>query len=154
VRAALTTITPGTTSLLAALNVKTGKVIGEFHRRYRAKKFRKFLDTIDAAVPTALGVHMILEPRHPQDPLIHQWLARRLRFHVHFNPTVTSWIKLVERWFATLTDKQLRRGVHRVRANWRRRSCAISTSPTNARSRSCGPRPADEILASVARFCH
>ena len=144
----------GTTSLFAALNVKTGKVIGECHRRHRAKDFRKFLDTIDAAVPAALGVHVILDNDGThKTPLIHRWLLRHPRVHVHFTPTGTSWINLVERWFATLTDKQLRRGVHRS-------TRALETTIlryidiTNER-----PKPfvwtktADEILASVARFC-
>jgi transposase len=144
----------GTTSLFAALNVKTGKVIGEFHRRHRAKEFRKFLDTIDAAVPAALGVHVILDNYGThKTPLIHRWLLRHPRFHVHFTPTGTSWINLVERWFATLTDKQLRRGVHRSTRDLET-TILHYIDLTNER-----PKPfvwtktADEILASVARFC-
>jgi len=145
----------GTTSLFAALNMKTGKVIGEFHRRHRAKEFRQFLDTIAAAVPTSLDVHLILDNYGThKTPMIHRWLARHPRVHVHFTPTGASWINLVERWFATLTDKQLRRGVHR---STRQLEAAIShyIEVTNE-----GPKPfvwtktADEILASVARFCH
>jgi transposase len=144
----------GTTSLFAALNVKTGKVIGECHRRHRAKEFRKFLDTIDAAVPAALGVHVILDNYGThKTPLIHRWLLRHPRFHVHFTPTGTSWINLVERWFATLTDKQLRRGVHRSTRDLET-TILHYIDLTNER-----PKPfvwtktADEILASVARFC-
>lgn len=144
----------GTTSLFAALNVKTGKVIGEFHRRHRAKEFRKFLDTIDAAVPAALSVHVILDNYGThKTPLIHRWLLRHPRFHVHFTPTGTSWINLVERWFATLTDKQLRRGVHRSTRDLET-TILHYIDLTNER-----PKPfvwtktADEILASVARFC-
>src|SRR3989441_10947799 len=145
----------GTTSLFAALNVKTGKVIGEFHHRHRAAEFRRFLDTIEAAVPPALDVHVILDNYGThKTPLIHRWLVRHPRYHVHFTPTGASWINLVERWFATLTDKQLRRGVHR---STRELETAIGRyiEVTNER-----PRPfvwtktADEILASVARFCH
>jgi len=145
----------GTTSLFAALNMKTGKVIGESHRRHRAKEFRQFLDTIEAAVPTSLDVHLILDNYGThKTPMIHRWLARHPRVHVHFTPTGASWINLVERWFATLTDKQLRRGVHR---STRQLEAAIShyIEVTNE-----GPKPfvwtktADEILASVARFCH
>jgi len=145
----------GTTSLFAALNVNTGAVIGEFHRRHRAKEFRKFLDTIEAAVPPALEVHLIADNYGThKTPLIHRWLARHPRFHVHFTPTGASWINLVERWFAALTDKQLRRGVHR---STRQLEAAIAhyIAVTNER-----PKPfvwtktADEILASVARFCH
>jgi transposase len=144
----------GTTSLFAALNVKTGKVIGECHRRHRAKEFRKFLDTIDAAVPAALSVHVILDNYGThKTPLIHRWLLRHPRFHVHFTPTGTSWINLVERWFATLTDKQLRRGVHRSTRDLET-TILHYIDITNER-----PKPfvwtktADEILASVARFC-
>src|SRR5438034_8670975 len=104
----------GTTSLFAALNVKTGKVIGQFHQRHRATELRAFLDTIEAAVPAALDVHVILDNYGThKTPLIHRWLVRHPRYHVHFTPTGASWINLVERWFATLTDKQVRRGVHR-----------------------------------------
>ena len=145
----------GTTSLFAALNVKTGKVIGEFHQRHRATEFRAFLDTIEAAVPAALDVHVILDNYGThKTPIIHRWLVRHPRYHVHFTPTGASWINLVERWFATLTDKQLRRGVHR---STRELEAVIARyiEVTNER-----PKPfvwtktADEILASVARFCH
>src|SRR5712692_9489398 len=145
----------GTTSLFAALNMKTGKVIGEFHHRHRAREFRKFLDTIEAAVPASLDVHVIRDNYGThKTPIIHRWLVRHPRYHVHFTPTGASWINLVERWFATLTDKQLWRGVHR---STRDLEAAIVRyiDVTNER-----PTPfvwtktADEILASVARFCH
>jgi hypothetical protein len=78
------------------------------------KEYRKFLDAIDAAVPAALGGHVILDNYGThKTPLIHRWLVRHPRFHVPFTSTGTSWIHLVERWFATLTDKQRRRGVDR-----------------------------------------
>src|SRR5215470_12455336 len=97
----------GTTSLFAALNVKTGIVIGECYSQHRAREFRKFLDVIDAAVPDDLDVHLILDnyATH-KTPLIRRWLAKRPRYHLHFTPTSASWINLVERWFATLTEKQ------------------------------------------------
>src|SRR3989441_9366046 len=145
----------GTPSLFAALYVKTGKVIGEFHHRHRAKEVRKFLDTIEAVAPASLDVHVILDNYGThKTPIIHRWLVRHPRYHVHFTPTGASWINLVERWFATLTDKQLRRGVHR---STRDLEAAIVRyiDVTNER-----PTPfvwtktADEILASVARFCH
>src|SRR5712692_9365936 len=145
----------GTTTLFAALNTKSGELIGEFHQRHRAREFRRFLDTIDAAVPATLDVHLIADnARTHKTPLIHRWLARHPRVHVHFTPTGSSWINLVERWFAALTEKQLRRGVHR---STRELEAAIRRyiEITNTR-----PKPfvwtktADEILASVARFCH
>jgi transposase len=145
----------GTTTLFAALNAKSGEIIGEFHQRHRAREFRRFLDTIDDAVPEKLDVHLVVDNASThKTPLIHRWLARHPRFHVHFTPTGSSWINLVERWFAALTEKQLRRGVHR---STRELEAAIRRyiDITNTR-----PKPfvwtktADEILASVARFCH
>jgi len=145
----------GTTTLFAALNTKSGALIGEFHPRHRAREFRRFLDTIDAAVPAPLDVHLIVDNASThKTPLIHRWLARHPRVHVHFTPTGSSWINLVERWFAALTEKPLRRGVHR---STRELEAAIRRyiEITNTR-----PKPfvwtktADEILASVARFCH
>ena len=142
----------GTTSLFAALEVKSGRVLGEFHRRHRSLEFRKFLDTIDRAVPAALDVHLILDNYGThKTPRIRRWLVRHPRFHVHFTPTGASWMNLVERWFAALTEKQLRRGVHR---STRELEEAIRhyIETTNHR-----PRPfvwtksADEILATVAR---
>jgi len=144
----------GTTSLFAALDVKTGTVIGECHRRHRSMEFRKFLDTIDQSVPQPLDVHLILDNYGTHKTAsIRRWLAKRPRFHVHFTPTSASWINLVERWFAALTDKQIRRGVHR---SVRELESAIKQylAVTNA-----SPKPfvwtksADEILASVARYC-
>jgi transposase len=144
----------GTTSLFAALDVKTGTVIGRCHRRHRAVEFRKFLDAIDEAVPPELAIHLILDnyATH-KTPLIRRWLSKRPRFHLHFTPTGASWINLVERWFAMLTEKQIRRGVHR---STRALEAAITEyiAVTNEQ-----PRPfrwtktADEILASVERFC-
>ena len=144
----------GTTSLFAALEVKSGHILGDFHARHRAVEFRKFLDRLQEAVPVALDVHLILDnyATH-KTPLIHRWLARHPRFHVHFTPTGASWLNLVERWFAALTEKQIRRGVHR---STRELEEAIRRyiDATNHR-----PKPfvwtktADQILASVARFC-
>ena len=104
----------GTTSLFAALEAETGRVIGQCHRRHRSVEFRKFLDTIEDSVPTDLDVHLIVDNygTHKTD-LVRRWFARRPRFHVHYTPTSASWLNLVERWFALLSEKQLRRGVHR-----------------------------------------
>lgn len=144
----------GTTDLFAALEVATGRVIGTCERRHRSVEFRKFLDHIDASVPPNLDVHMILDnlATH-KTPLVHRWLAKRPRYHLHFTPTGSSWLNLVERWFAALTEKQLRRGVHR---STRELEGAILTyiELTNAE-----PKPfvwtktADEILTNLARFC-
>ncbi len=104
----------GTTSLFAALDAQSGKIIGQVHRRHRRREFRTFLDTLDDAVPAELDVHLILDNYGThKTPMIHRWLARRPRFHLHFTPTSASWLNLVERWFALLTDKQIKRGAHR-----------------------------------------
>lgn len=144
----------GTTTLFAAFNVKTGKVISAFHQRQRAREFRKFLAVIDTRVPARLDVHLILDNSSThKTPAIHRWLARHPRFHLHFTPTGASWINLVERWFAALTEKQLRRGVHR---STRELELAIRRYIDLGNTH---PQPfiwtktADEILASVARYC-
>src|SRR5215472_5256438 len=104
----------GTTTLFAALNVKTSELITQSHQRHRATEFRQFLDAIDAAVPRHLDVHLIMDNYGThKTAMIRNWFAKRPRFHVHFTPTYGSWLNLVERWFAELTNKQLRRGVHR-----------------------------------------
>jgi transposase len=145
----------GTTTLFAALDAKSGEIIGEFHQRHRAREFRTFLDTINDAVPEKLDVHLIVDNASThKTPLIHRWLARHPRFHVHFTPTGSSWINLVERWFAALTEKQIRRGVHRstreLEAAIRRYIELTNDRPTPF----VWTKTADEILASVARFCH
>jgi len=103
----------GTTSLFAAFNIADGTVIGELHRRHRAAEYKKFLITIDKAVPAELDVHIVCDnlATH-KTPAILEWLARHPRFHVHFTPTGSSWINQVERWFGLLTSQLLRRSVH------------------------------------------
>lgn len=143
----------GTTSLYAALNVQTGTVLGETYGRQRAKEFRRFLDQIDASVPADLEIHLILDNASPhKSPRIGRWLARHPRVHFHFTPTYSSWLNLVERWFAALTTKQLRRGVHR---SVRELIAAIREfiAVHNATGKPyVWVKSADEILASIARF--
>ena len=104
----------GTTSLFAALDLKTGRVIGQLHRRHRSQEFRRFLDTIETNVPAELDVHIILDNYGThKTAIIRKWFAKRPRFHVHFTPTYGSWINLVERWFAEITNKRIRRGIFR-----------------------------------------
>jgi len=102
------------TTLFAALDVASGLVIGSLHRRHRAIEFKKFLATIDSEVPPELDVHLICDnlATH-KTPAITKWLAAHPRFPLHFTPTSSSWLNQVERWFALLTDRQLRRGVHK-----------------------------------------
>lgn len=144
----------GTTSLFAALDVKTGEVIGECHRRHRSVEFRAFLDRIEAEVPVDLDVHLIVDNygTHKTE-LIKRWLAKRPRFHIHFTPTSASWLNLIERWFAALTEKQIRRSAHR---STRELETAILRYIEHGNQ---DPKPfiwtktADQILASIARFC-
>lgn len=145
----------GTTSLFAALNVKTGQVIGQLHQRQRAREFRKFLDTIEANVPAALDVHLILDNYGThKTAVIRRWLLKRPRFHLHFTPTSASWLNLVERWFALLTEKQLRRGVHRSTQALQTAIRAYIAHTNELPKPFVWTKTADEILASVARFCY
>jgi transposase len=101
----------GTTTLFAALNVLTGEVTGRCLPQHRHQEFLKFLKVIDAEVPKSQDVHVILDNYGThKHPTIKQWLRRHKRFHLHFIPTSSSWLNLVERWFRDLTDKALRRG--------------------------------------------
>jgi transposase len=143
----------GTTTLFAALNVKTATLVTQFHRRHRSVEFRRFLDAIDAAVPANVDVHLIMDNYGThKTALIRNWFAKRPRFHVHFTPTYGSWLNLVERWFAELTNKQLRRGAHRSVAQL---EAAIREFID---AHQANPKPfvwtktADEILASITRF--
>jgi transposase len=144
----------GTTSLFAALDVATGFVIGKCYKRHRAAEFLDFLKEIDKSVPDGLDVHIIMDnyATHKTDA-IRAWLARRPHYHVHFTPTSASWINQVERWFAELTRKQLQRGVH---TSIKKLEADIYDFIERNNQK---PKPfkwtksADEILASVKRFC-
>jgi len=144
----------GTTSLFAALDAKSGKVISQFHRRHRTLEFRKFLNTIDADVPAKLQVHLIVDnyATH-KTALIHRWLVKHPRFHLHFTPTSASWLNLVERWFALLTERQIKRGVHRS-TQALENAIKDYVKFTNEH-----PKPfvwtktPDQILETIARFC-
>jgi len=104
----------GTTTLFAALDIATGEVIGQTHRRHRGAEFLQFLRTIEANVPPKLDIHLVMDNYGThKTPTIKAWFARNPRFHVHFTPTSASWLNQVERWFATLTQNYIRRGTHR-----------------------------------------
>jgi transposase len=143
----------GTTSLFAALELKTNRVIGQLHRRHRSLEFRKFLDRIESQVPAELDVHLIVDnyATH-KTAIIQKWFAKRPRFHVHFTPTYGSWINLVERWFAELTNKRIRRGVFRsvkdLESAIREFIEVHNEDPTPF----VWTRTADQILASIARY--
>jgi transposase len=129
-------------------------VIGSLHRRHRSAEFQKFLVRIDEVVPDGLEVHLILDnyATH-KTPTVHRWLLRHPRFHLHFTPTSGSWLNMVERWFAELTTKKIKRGAHTsvpalekdIRdwiANWNENPRPFVWTKT-----------ADQILASLARYC-
>ena len=144
----------GTSSLFAALDMTTGKVITRMHRRHRAEEFKKFLNQIDREVPTDLAVHLILDnyATH-KTPEIKAWLLRHPRFHLHFIPTSSSWLNLVERWFAEPTNRKLRRSTHR----------SVAELEADIRDWiehwNANPRPfvwvktAEQILESIAAYC-
>ena len=145
----------GTTNLYAALDVASGKVISEMTSRHRADEFRRFLNQIDKSVPAHLQVHVVLDNSSThKTPSIQRWLVRHPRFSFHFTPTYSSWLNLVERWFAELTTKWIKRGSHR---SVRELVASIRTWITNWNDE---PKPfvwhktADEILDSLAAYCH
>ena len=144
----------GTTSLFAALDVKAGTVIGKCMPRHRTQEFRKFLDEVERNAPADLDVHVVMDNYGThKTKLIRNWFAKRPRWHVHYTPTSASWINQVERFFALLTDRAVRRGVFRSVADLE----AAITAYINATN--ADPKPfrwtksADDILASIQRFC-
>ena len=144
----------GTTSLFAALDVASGFVIGKCYKRHRAAEFLDFLRQIDARVPQGLDIHIILDnyATH-KTAAIKAWLVRRPHYHVHFTPTSASWINQIERWFAELTRKQLRRGVHTSIMQLETDICTFIERHNENPKPYRWVKSADEILASVKRFC-
>ena len=144
----------GTTSLFAALDIATGAVIGKCYGRHRAREFRKFLDEIEAAVPEGLDVHLVMDnyATH-KTALIRNWLAKRPRWHVHLTPTSASWLNQVERFFALITERKIRRGIYRSVVALKADIMAF------IERHNADPKPfrwtksADDILASIERFC-
>jgi transposase len=144
----------GVISLFAALDIATGRVIGKCYGRHRATEFRKFLDEIEANVPDDLDIHLVMDnyATH-KTPLIRGWLAKRPRWHVHLTPTSASWLNQVERFFALITERKIRRGIYRSVAALR------ADIMTFLDKHNADPAPfrwtksADHILASIERFC-
>jgi transposase len=144
----------GTSSLYAALDIASGRVIGSLHSRHRAIEFKNFLATIDREVPAEFQVHVVLDNASThKTPAVKRWLIAHPRFVLHFTPTSSSWLNLVERWFGELTTKKLQRGTHRsVRALNADIRAWIESWNDN-------PRPyvwtktADQILDSITRYC-
>jgi transposase len=143
----------GITTLFAALDISSGEVTGQIHRRHRATEFKKFLTLLDKQIPAELDVHLICDNYATHKaPIIKTWLATHHRFHMHFTPTYSSWLNQVERWFGLLTDKKLRRSAHRsIQALERDIREWIAQWDTN-------PRPftwtktADEILERLTSY--
>lgn len=144
----------GTLSLFAALDAATGKVIGRCYPRHRGREFLSFLREIERNVPHGLDVHLIMDnyATHKTEP-IRKWLGARARWHVHFTPTASSWVNQVERFFANITEKQIRRRVHRSTAELdaaiRAYIDAVNADPKPFR----WTKSADDILAAIRRFC-
>jgi transposase len=144
----------GTTNLYAALDVASGHVIADMTERHRAQEFRQFLNLINRNVPEDLDVHLVVDnvSTH-KTPEIKRWLLRHPRFHLHFAPTYSSWINLIERWFAELTTKWLKRGTHR---STKELEAAIAGWIDHWNE---DPKPfvwhksADEILDTLAGYC-
>lgn len=143
----------GTTSLFAALDLATGKVIGQCFAKHRSQEFRRFLDLIDQSVPAELEVHLVLDnyATHKTD-LIKRWLLKRPRYHLHFTPTHASWLNQIERWFGLLTQRQIKRGSHSSVGS------LIYAIEDFIQVHNQNPKPphwqrtSDEILTAIARF--
>jgi transposase len=143
----------GTTSLFAALELKTSRVIGQLHHRHRSQEFRQFLDVIEAQVPAGLDAHIIVDNYGThKTAIIRKWFAKRPRFHVHFTPTYGSWINLVERWFAELTNKRIRRGVFRSVKDLEAAIREYIDMHNEEPKPFVWTKTADQILASIARY--
>lgn len=144
----------GTTNLFAALVTATGEVIGECFPRKRAREFRRFLGKVDANVPADIDVHVVADNSSIHNaPTVQRWLKRHPRFHMHFTPTYSSWLNLVERWFSKLTDETLRRASHRNTTELEQAIYAHIDATNEEPKAFIWTKTADQIIASVARFC-
>ncbi len=144
----------GTTTLFAALDAATGKVTGLCLSRHRHKEFLVFLKMIDGQVPKGLDVHLVLDNYGTHNhPNVKAWLAKHRRFHLHFTPTSSSWLNLVERWFAELTTKQLQRAAHCSVAQLNRDIRAWIATWNDDPKPYVWTKTADQILESITRYC-
>jgi transposase len=144
----------GTTNLYAALDVASGQVIADMTDRHRAEEFQRFLNLVNRQVPDDLDIHVILDNSSThKTPAIKRWLVRHPRVTLHFTPTYSSWLNLVERWFAELTNRWLRRGTHRSTKE------LVASIRTWIDTWNDDPKPfvwhrtADEILDTLAQYC-
>ena len=144
----------GTSSLYAALDLSSGKVLGALHARHRAIEFKQFLQTIDREVPASLDVHIVLDNSSThKTPAIKKWLLAHPRFELHFTPTSSSWLNLVERWFAELTTKLLKRSTHRSVTALNNDIRAWMTTWNDDPRPYVWTKTADQILDSIRRYC-
>ena len=144
----------GTTDLFAALDVKADTVIAEVHRRHRSVEFRHFLKTVERATPAELELHLVLENASThKSPIIQRWLLRHPRVRLHFTPTSSSWLNLVECWFSILTARQLRRGRFRSTRALENAIRAYVAANNSTPKPFVWTKTADQILQSVAEFC-
>lgn len=144
----------GTTSLFAALNTATGEVIGKCYRRHRSVEFKQFLQVVDRNVPRDLDIHMVLDNYGThKTALIHNYLLKKPRFHLHFTPTSTSWINLVERWFGLITEKQIRRGTFKSTTQLEEAIRHYMEVYNEDPKPFVWTKSADDILASIKRYC-
>ena len=143
----------GTTSLFVALDIATGKVIGQCYRRHRSTEFREFLNHVEANVPSDLEIHIVMDNYSTHKTrMLRDWFARRLRWHVHFTPTSASWLNQAERLFALLIEKQLRRGVHRSTQELEKAIRNYIETVNEAPKPFRWHKTADEVLAPSTAF--
>jgi transposase len=145
----------GTTSLFAALNVRTGEVIGECHRRHRHQEFLRFLQRVEKSVADGLAVHLIMDNYGThKTPRVKRWLAQRPHWHLHFTPTAASWLNMIERFFAEITQKWIRRGAFRSVQDLE------NAIHVYLRNHNESPKPfiwtasPDEIFTKIERLCN
>jgi len=143
----------GTLDLFAALNVATGEVIARCKPQHRAQDFVRFLQEIATHVEPDLAVHVVLDnlATHKAPP-VHRWLLRHPRFQLHFTPTYGSWLNLVERFFAVLTERALKRGSHTSVSQLRDAILAYVAAHNDNPKPFRGTKTADEILDKLRRF--
>jgi transposase len=144
----------GTTSLFAALNTATGEIIGKCYQRHRSTEFKRFLQLIEKSVPQELELHLVLDNYGThKTAMIHNFLLRHPRFHLHFTPTSASWLNLVERWFALITEKRIRRGTFRSRAELEAAIQSYLESYNKDPKPFVWSKTASEILNSLKGYC-
>ena len=144
----------GTVSLFAALDIKTGEVIGQCHSRHTQRQFLNFLQCIQNTVPSEQAVHLVLDnyATH-KTPAVKRWLARHPRFHLHFIPTHSSWLNQIERWFARITTELIRRGSFRSVPHLRQAMLDYIQAHNQQPKPFVWTAPADLILGKVAHSC-